>query len=79
MSPEAVALVNQLCSPGILGERIEVLEEAEEKLQGMAYDQSEPEHGYELYETAYTLKLYKNELKKLKSILEHDEEKGNDG
>lgn len=73
LSPEALELVNQLCDPEALGDKIRTLEAAEEKLQETAYEAEEKE-GYVLYDVAYTIKIYKKELVKLKSLIEHVEE-----
>jgi hypothetical protein len=76
MKPEAVELVNRLCDPGNLEERIIAIEGAEDQLQKMAYDQSEPLIGYDLYEIAFTLKIYRKELQELKTLLENGKAEG---
>lgn len=72
LSPEAVELLNQLCEPSYLEDTITTLESAEDSLQKQAYDYDKEAIG--LYTVAYQLKLFKNELKKLKRILENGEE-----
>lgn len=72
LSPEAVELLNQLCEPDNLEETITVLESAENSLQKQAYDYGN--EAISLYTVAYQLKLFKNELKTLKRILENGEE-----
>lgn len=67
--PEAMELVNQLCDPGNLEERIIVLNAAEEQLQQLAQQSTDPTEGYNLYDIAYTLKQYKNNLNKLRDLL----------
>ena len=72
LSPGAVELLNKLCEPSHLEDTITTLESAEDSLQKQAYDYDNEAIG--LYTVAYQLKLFKNELKKLKRILENDEE-----
>lgn len=69
LSPEAVELVNRLCDPLDLQENIDMLEEAEAKLQRQGYDASDKEEGYILYDTAYSIKLYVLDLKKLLKLV----------
>ena len=69
LSPEAVELVNQLCDPDNLADKITVLDAAEEQLQQMACAEPEPQAGYNLYDIAYTLKRYKQEYAKLKMLM----------
>lgn len=68
LSPEAMKIVNDLCDPSELDARISALEEAEDELQKIAYDM-DANDGYRVYCVAYTLKIYKNEYVKLKSLL----------
>ena len=70
LSPEAVELVNQLCEPSNLEEKINVLDAAEEQLQKLAYENDNSQDGYNLYDLAYTLKIFNKDLQKLKSLLE---------
>ena len=70
LSPEAVELVNQLCEPCNLEEKINVLDAAEEQLQKLAYENDNSQDGYNLYDLAYTLKIFNKDLQKLKSLLE---------
>ena len=72
LSPEAVAILNKICEPSRLEDTITTLESAEDSLQKQAYDYDNEAIG--LYTVAYQLKLFKNELKKLKRILENGEE-----
>lgn len=72
LSPGAVELLNKLCEPSHLEDTITTLESAEDSLQKQAYDYDNEAIG--LYTVAYQLKLFKNELKKLKWILENGEE-----
>lgn len=72
LSPGAVELLNKLCEPSHLEDTITTLESAEDSLQKQAYDYDNEAIG--LYTVAYQLKLFKNELEKLKRILENGEE-----
>lgn len=72
LSPGAVELLNKICEPSHLEDTITTLESAEDSLQKQAYDYDNEAIG--LYTVAYQLKLFKNELKKLKRILENGEE-----
>jgi len=76
LSSEAVELVNQLCEPSNLEDKITVLDAAEEQLQELAFAETEAVAGYNLYDLAYTLKRYKKDMIKLKNLLEDG--KGND-
>ena len=76
LSPKAVEMVNELCEPSHLEDTIVILESAEDSLQKQAYDCDD--EAKSLYTVAYQLKLFKNELKKLKTILENDEKERND-
>lgn len=70
LSPEAVEKLNQLCEPSNLEEKINVLDAAEEQLQQLAFENENPQDGYNLYDLAYTLKIFKKDLHKLKTLLE---------
>ena len=72
LSPGAVELLNKICEPSHLEDTITTRESAEDSLQKQAYDYDNEAIG--LYTVAYQLKLFKNELKKLKRILENGEE-----
>lgn len=72
LSPEAVEMLNQLCEPSHLEDTITTLESAEDSLQKQAYDYDTD--AISLYTAAYQLKLFKNELKELKRILENGKE-----
>ena len=72
LSPEALELVNQICSPSSLEDTIFTLESAEESLQKQAYN--DDNEAIELYTVAYQLKLFKKDLVKLKTLLENGEE-----
>lgn len=75
LKPEAVELLNELCSPSNLEERITALDSAEEQLQQLASSEfSDAKNGYNLYDLAYTIKGYKKDLMKLKGLLEDGEE-----
>ena len=75
LTPEAMELVNQLCDPDTLEEKIVVLEQAEDQLQETAYAyQNDREEGYKLYDVAYTVKTYRKELVKLKKLIENGRE-----
>ena len=73
LSPEALELVNQLCDPLSLDDKIRALETAEDRLQQAAYEK-EAEDGFVLYDVAYTIKIYRKELTKLKTLIENVEE-----
>lgn len=70
LSSEAVELVNQICEPSNLEEKINVLDAAEEQLQKLAYENDNSQDGYNLYDLAYTLKIFNKDLQKLKTLLE---------
>ena len=70
LSPEAVELVNQLCEPSNVEEKIKVVDAAEEQLQKVAYENDNSQDGYNLYDLAYTLKIFNKDLQKLKTLLE---------
>lgn len=70
LSPEALELVNELCSPSGLEDRIVTLGAAEDRLQEMAYNDNETVTCYQLYEIAYTLKKYRKDLEQLKNMIE---------
>lgn len=72
LSPEALELVNQICRPSSLEDTISTLESAEDNLQKQAYNYDDEALG--LYTVAYQLKLFKNNLIKLKTLLENGEE-----
>lgn len=80
LSPEAVELVNQLCDPDNLEDKITVLDIAEEQLQKLAYDEvdSDNQVNLNLYTVAYQVKMYKKDLLKLKKLLKNGKEKRND-
>lgn len=71
LSPEALELVNRLCDPENLEDKITVLDAAEEQLQQQAYAETEPVEGNNLYTVAYQVKTYKKDLMKLKTLLEN--------
>jgi len=74
LSSEALEMVNRLCDPDYLENRVCVLQAAEDKLQELAYGESEPVNGCNLYDVAYTLKQLCKDLVKLKTLVE--DEKG---
>ena len=77
LKPEAVELLNQMCDVDELESRIAVLDDAEEKLQDMAFQcgaDNRDAEGLNLYDIAYTLKRYKKELIELKRILGNGED-----
>ena len=78
LSPEAVELVNQLCDPDNLEDKITVLDIAEEQLQKLAYDEvdSDNQVNLNLYTVAYQVKMYKNDLLKLKKLLNDGNREG---
>lgn len=80
LSSEAVELVNQLCDPENLEDKITVLDIAEEQLQKLAFDEvdSDDQVNLNLYTVAYQVKMYKKELTKLKTLLNDGKEKRND-
>ena len=80
LSPEAVELVNRLCDPENLEDKITVLDIAEEQLQKLAYDEvdSDNQVNLNLYTVAYQVKMYKKDLLKLKMLLKNGKEKRND-
>ena len=71
LSPEAVELINKLCDPDNLADKITVLDAAEEQLQKLAYDEvdSDNQVNLNLYTVAYQVKMYKKDLLKLKKLL----------
>ena len=78
LSPEAVELVNQLCDPDNLEDKIIVLDIAEEQLQKLAYDEvdSDNQVNLNLYTVAYQVKMYKKDLLKLKKLLNNGNREG---
>ncbi len=78
LSPEAVELVNQLCDPDNLEDKITVLDIAEEQLQKLAYDEvdSDNQVNLNLYTVAYQVKMYKKDLLKLKKLLNDGNREG---
>ena len=78
LSPEAVELVNQLCDPDNLEDKITVLDIAEEQLQKLAYDEvdSDNQVNLTLYTVAYQVKMYKKDLLKLKKLLNDGNREG---
>lgn len=72
LSPEALELVNQLCDPDNLEDKITVLDIAEEQLQKLAFDEvdSDTQVNLNLYTVAYQVKMYRKELMKLKTLLD---------
>lgn len=78
LSPEAVELVNQLCDPENLEDKITVLDIAEEQLQKLAYDEvdSDNQVNLNLYTVAYQVKMYKKDLLKLKKLLNNGNREG---
>lgn len=78
LSPEAVELVNQLCDPENLEDKITVLDIAEEQLQKLAYDEvdSDNQVNLNLYTVAYQVKMYKKDLLKLKKLLNDGNREG---
>jgi len=81
LSPEAVELVNQLCDPDNLEDKITVLDIAEEQLQKLAFDEVDTDSSVNLnlYTVAYQVKMYKNDLVKLKRLLKNGDKERNDG
>ncbi len=76
LKSEGVELLNELCSPSSLEEKISALDSAEEQLQQMANsDIGDAKNGFYLYDLAYMIKGYRKDLMKLKDLLEDDEEK----
>jgi hypothetical protein len=73
LTPEALELVNKMLNRDALQERIDVLDDAEEKLQDLAYQSQDSDEamkqGFLLYDTAYTLKTYKKQFMKLKTLI----------
>jgi len=78
LSSEALELVNQLCDPDNLEDKITVLDIAEEQLQKLAFDEvdSDNQVNLNLYTVAYQVKMYKKELLKLKTLLNNGEKRG---
>lgn len=72
LKPEALELVNRICSPVALEDTIATLESAEDSLQRQAYEHDDEALG--LYTVAYQLKLFKKDLIELKTLLENGEE-----
>lgn len=74
LTPETVEFLNTMCDTEELESRIAVLDDAEERLQDMAFQKTgddETKDGYQLYDIAYSLKTYKKELIKLKELIDN--------
>lgn len=76
LSPDALAVVNKLCDQDNMEENIGVLDVAEEQLQKQAFCEMEPVEAYELFTVAYQVKKFKNDLMKLKALLENGQGEG---
>ncbi len=74
LSPEALELVNQLCSPSLLEEHVSNLEIAEDTLQDIAYEMSDNDKSCEMFAVAYNIKSIRKQLFKLKTLLEDGRE-----
>lgn len=74
LSPEALELVNSICSPGALEEHVGNLEIAEDTLQDIAYGESDNDKSCELFSVAYNIKSLRKILIELKSLLENGKE-----
>ena len=71
MTPEVLQAVNNLCDASHLDGNIVRLQNAEEALQKVAYNDMTGEQDY-LYRFAYELKLMREEFEKLEKILGYE-------
>ena len=73
-SAKAVELVNRLCDPSGLEEKITFLEVAEDQLQDFAYEDGGSQRSHDLYDIAYQIKLLKKSFVELKLELENGDQ-----
>ena len=71
MTPEVVQALNELCAQGNVSGSITRLQNAEEALQKMAYDDMSGTLDY-LYRFAYELKLMREQFENLENILGYE-------
>jgi len=71
LTPEVVQAVNDLCNASHLDGNIVRLQNAEEAMQKVAYNDMTGEQDY-LYRFAYELKLMREEFEKLEKILGYE-------
>ena len=71
MTPEVVQAVNELCNQSSLSGKITRLQNAEEAMQKVAYEDMTGEQDY-LYRFAYELKMMREEFEKLEKILGYE-------
>ena len=71
MTPEVVQALNELCAQGNVSGSITRLQNAEEALQKMAYDDMSGALDY-LYRFAYELKLMREQFENLENILGYE-------
>lgn len=71
MTQEAVLAVNDMCSEGYVDHIIVHLQDAEEALEKMAYEEMSGEKDY-LYRFAYELRLIRQKFENLEKTLGYD-------
>lgn len=71
MTQEAITAVNEVCSESYVDHIIVHLQDAEEALEKVAYNDMTGEQDY-LYRFAYELKLMREEFEKLEKILGYE-------
>lgn len=71
MTPEAVQAVNDVCSEGYVDHIIVHLQDAEEALEKMAYEEMSGEKDY-LYRFAYELRLIRQKFENLEKTLGYE-------
>ena len=69
LSNEGLELVNQFLDPDNLSEQIILLEDIENSLQDMGYQESDTEKGYNLYDSAYQAKQLRIKLQKMRAAV----------
>lgn len=74
LAPQAMSLLEGICDPSALEDRIAVLDAAEEKLQELAAGGTDTVEGYNLYDIAYQLKGIRKEFNQLKELIEDGRE-----
>lgn len=69
LSNEGLELVNQFLDPGNLSEQIILLENIENSLQDMGYEEDDIKVGYNLYDSAYQAKQLRIKLQKMRAAV----------
>lgn len=77
-SAKAVELVNQFLDPGNLSEQIILLENIENSLQDMGYEEDDVNVGYNLYDSAYQAKQLRIKLQKMRAAVAGSDADGDD-